>query len=64
MADPMTWMSAQLELGQALEAKGDRPGARAAYERVLERWGKAKPRSLTAERARARQAGLDVAPTK
>jgi serine/threonine-protein kinase len=39
-------------LGLALEQKGDTQGACAEYARVLERWGKARPRSLTADEAR------------
>jgi eukaryotic-like serine/threonine-protein kinase len=41
-------------LGHALEARGDRAGACAAYSVVLDRWGGARPRSITAERARGR----------
>jgi serine/threonine-protein kinase len=47
-----TW--AAEELGEALEAKGDKDGACAAYAAVLARWGHAKPRSVTADAARAR----------
>jgi tetratricopeptide (TPR) repeat protein/predicted Ser/Thr protein kinase len=45
-------------LGEALEATGDQPGACAAYADVIARWGNAKPRSVTAEKARARAAAL------
>jgi eukaryotic-like serine/threonine-protein kinase len=45
-------------LGEAREHAGDVAGARAAYEEVLRRWGKAKPRSVTADKARARLARL------
>jgi serine/threonine-protein kinase len=45
-------------LGQAREAKGDRPGACAAYAEVLARWGRARPRSITLETARARHKAL------
>ncbi|MFI5297920.1 MAG: hypothetical protein ACHREM_07450 [Polyangiales bacterium] len=45
-------------LGLAREKTGDIHGARAAYEKVLARWGSAKPRSVTADRARARLALL------
>lgn len=41
-------------LGQALEAKGDKLGACDAYAVVLQRWGGARPRSITAEHARGR----------
>ncbi len=45
-------------LGEALEATGDQAGACAAYADVIARWGNAKPRSVTAEKARARVAAL------
>jgi serine/threonine protein kinase/tetratricopeptide (TPR) repeat protein len=45
-------------LGQVLEQTGDTDGARDAYEKVLARWGTAKPRSVTADKARARLAAL------
>jgi len=44
-----TW--AQLYLGMALEGTGEVEGARAAYGKVVERWGKPIPRSITAEKA-------------
>jgi hypothetical protein len=43
-----------LWLGVALEHAGDRAGARREYEKLISYWGGAKPRSLTAENARAR----------
>ncbi len=49
---------ASLDLGRALEEKGDRDGACAAYRSVLARWGQAKPRSVTADAARERTAHL------
>jgi serine/threonine-protein kinase len=45
---------AAYELGLAREAAGDRAGACAAYEQVLDRWGEAVPRSTTADAARRR----------
>jgi serine/threonine-protein kinase len=45
-------------LGEAREKKGDKAGACAAYGVVLARWGQAKPRSVTAEIARARSKAL------
>jgi serine/threonine-protein kinase len=48
----------RLLLGQALEQTGDREGACTAYGAVLARWGAAKPRSVTAEKARARARAL------
>ncbi len=41
-------------LGQAREGKGDLEGARKAYQIVVDRWGTAKPKSVTAEKAKAR----------
>ena len=49
---------AALDLGVALEATGDDRGACEAYGKVLARWGRAKPRSVTADEARARGAKL------
>jgi serine/threonine-protein kinase len=48
-------------LGLAREQTGDAAGARVAYTKLLDRWGKAKPRSVTAERAQARLASLKTA---
>jgi eukaryotic-like serine/threonine-protein kinase len=45
---------AALNLGRALEQKGDLHAACDAYEKVLAQWGKAKPRSVTADAARSR----------
>lgn len=42
---------AELNLGRALEQKGDRTTACDAYGQVLAQWGHAKPRSVTAEAA-------------
>lgn len=44
---------ATLALGEARTVKGDQAGACAAYAEVVSRWGQARPRSLSAERARA-----------
>jgi tetratricopeptide (TPR) repeat protein len=55
--DPLYIPSHQLAagmLGEALESRGDVPGACAAYDEVLAHWGNAKPRSVTADAARAR----------
>jgi serine/threonine-protein kinase len=45
-------------LGQALEAAGDTTGACSAYGFVLTHWGSARPRSRSAEVARARSRAL------
>jgi serine/threonine-protein kinase len=53
-----------LPLGQALEQKGDLAGACAAYGAVLDRWGDGRPRSVTADKARARARALGCAERK
>jgi eukaryotic-like serine/threonine-protein kinase len=58
---PVDHVHAQLLLGTVREARGDRQGACAAYAAVLARWGDARPRSVTADRARARQKALGCA---
>jgi serine/threonine-protein kinase len=50
---PLEHTQVHVVLGQALATAGDREGACAAYGVVLSRWGKAKPRSVSAEKARA-----------
>jgi eukaryotic-like serine/threonine-protein kinase len=55
---PLEHAQAFAWLGQAREAKGDARGACAAYREVIARWGQAKPRSVTADHARARVAAL------
>jgi serine/threonine-protein kinase len=55
---PLAHTRALLDLGVALEATGDKAGACDAYAKVLARWGQAKPRSVTAEAARARASKL------
>jgi len=53
---------AAFELGGALEERGDVPGACAAYDRVLARWGTASPAPKTATNARKRKRALGCAP--
>jgi serine/threonine-protein kinase len=48
-------------LGASREALGDTAGACDAYRVVLDRWGHARPRSVTADRARARVLALRCA---
>jgi serine/threonine protein kinase/tetratricopeptide (TPR) repeat protein len=55
--EPLLQVRASYFLGLALEARGDREGATAAYRQVIDRWGQAKT-SRTAERARARLTAL------
>jgi serine/threonine-protein kinase len=54
LVDPVNRIGADFYLGMALEGTGDADGARTSYRRVLERWGKAKPRSVTGEQAKKR----------
>jgi len=58
LEEPVAYVRAWLELGTALEQQGDTAGACKAYRAVLDRWGHARPRSLTADRARARSTAL------
>jgi serine/threonine-protein kinase len=59
---PVEHTRASYWLGRAHEAAGDRPAACAAYAVVRARWGHARPRSVTAERAGARAAALGCRP--
>jgi len=61
--EPILQTQAQQDLGVAREAAGNKPGACAAYRVVLARWGDARPRSVTAEKARARVKALGCGPT-
>jgi serine/threonine-protein kinase len=56
------WAHAHLYLGELDEQAGDKPSACAHYAKVLERWGHAKPRSVTADEARAHATKLGCAP--
>jgi serine/threonine-protein kinase len=58
---PIEHTRAHLWLGRVREASGDVPGACAAYEIVLSRWGHAKPRSVSADEARERASKLGCA---
>ncbi len=55
---PMAHTRAQLWLGLAREAAHDKEGACAAYRTVQARWGKARPPSVTADRAAERSRAL------
>jgi eukaryotic-like serine/threonine-protein kinase len=59
---PFAHTHAMLNVGRALESKGDHAGACEAYGKVLARWGHAKPRSVTADKARERAKALGCAP--
>jgi tetratricopeptide (TPR) repeat protein len=54
LTDPVSRVGAELFLGMALEGTGDVDGARTEYRRLVEHWGKAKPRSISAEQAKKR----------
>jgi serine/threonine-protein kinase len=56
--EPFRVMRFHQMLGQVLEAKGDKPGACAAYRFIVDRWGAAKPKSITADFARTRSKAL------
>jgi serine/threonine-protein kinase len=59
---PFEHTRAHLWLGRALEATGDTAGACAAYGVVVQRWGKVKPKSVSADEARDRRRALHCAP--
>jgi serine/threonine-protein kinase len=53
LEQPYLHAEAEIQLGSALDQKGDKAGACAAYRAVTDPWGNAKPRSVRAEQARA-----------
>jgi serine/threonine-protein kinase len=57
-------VEANLELGEALERKGDKDKSCAAYAYVLRRWGNAKPKSVTADEAKKRSKALGCGGSK
>ncbi len=63
--NPVAYVRAWHDLGVALAARdaaGNRAAACDAYGQVLARWGHAKPRSITADDARARSKALGCGP--
>jgi len=56
---PISYVRSRIWLGEALERMGERDGACKEYASVIERWGHAKPRSVSAENARAHARKLD-----
>jgi eukaryotic-like serine/threonine-protein kinase len=58
---PFFPMRSSVLLGEALEKKGDTVGACAAYQVVLDRWGKSTPPSVTASKAAERSKALACA---
>ena len=61
LAKPVEHTRAHALLGEALAANGDKGGACAAYRVVLDRWGKATPRSVTADATKKRARALGCA---
>ncbi|HEY2518445.1 MAG TPA: hypothetical protein VGI39_46570, partial [Polyangiaceae bacterium] len=61
LGDPFAHPHAELELGLVDERASDLGGACEAYRAILQQWGDAKPRSVTAERARDRARALACA---
>jgi serine/threonine protein kinase/tetratricopeptide (TPR) repeat protein len=58
LGDRFAQTQALFDLGVALEHTGDAGGAKEAYAGIVRAWGKAKPRSVTVEKARKRLAEL------
>jgi serine/threonine-protein kinase len=58
LSSGVTHVRAYLWLGRTKEALGDTAGACEAYAHVVSDWGAARPRSTTADAARARRASL------
>jgi serine/threonine-protein kinase len=54
----LDYLHVSLFRAEALESKGDKAGACAAYKVIEERWRDAKPRSVTAAKAKERLAAL------
>jgi eukaryotic-like serine/threonine-protein kinase len=61
LSEPFYSVRAAYELGLAREGLGKPDGACEAYRGVLARWGAAKPRSVTADKARERMKALGCA---
>ncbi len=57
LLEPFVYVRAALDLGLALEGT-DRTRACSAYKLVLDRWGHARPRSVTADKAKERSRAL------
>jgi tetratricopeptide (TPR) repeat protein len=60
--DPIQFVHAHGELGHAYEEQQQDEQACHEYQVVLDRWGAAKPRSVTVDDARARMAALHCSP--
>ncbi len=62
LEDPLEHVHAELDLARALAQTGDTPGACGAYQKVIARWGHAKPRSASADAAKVEAARLRCGP--
>jgi eukaryotic-like serine/threonine-protein kinase len=62
ITNTLNWLHSHLYLGELDEEVGDKASACAHYAKVLEFWGRARPRSVTADAARARGKKLGCAP--
>jgi serine/threonine-protein kinase len=60
--DPVGHTRAWAALARVRDARGDTQGACAAFRVVLDRWGSARPRSVTADAARSRLRALSCPP--
>jgi tetratricopeptide (TPR) repeat protein len=61
LRDPITHVRARYQLGRSLEATGDTAAACDEYASVVDRWGNARPKSVTVEQTRTRVAALKCA---
>ncbi len=62
LLDTRDWTRSHLYLGELDEQAGNKTGACAHYAKVLARWGHARPRSVTADEARAHATKLGCSP--
>lgn len=58
LSEPQLRVRAHYYLGLAMEGSGDKAGAAKAYRFVVTQWGDARPRSVTAEKAKARLSAM------
>ena len=58
LSEPTLPARAALAYGMALEASGDKEGAKREYRKVVTAWGNAKPPSVSAKEAKSRLGGL------
>ncbi len=58
----ITRVQARLDLAEVLAQKGDKAGACEWLHKIVAQWGNARPRSVTADKARERVRALGCAP--